>query len=259
LCHGHCRASATPSPSSSVSSSNHKSVRNSAAAPGGAANTLATFGSLKSPRRFFQRRSFRPSSSSSSSASSQQPGGADATDATDAHSDSECTPGGYWSRRSLQRSFQSRDAWSNSLDFSSPFKIDGGAAASTAAAAAAAAAASDMRSLRGRLYLNFKPQRSFRTSSVQPSPDDDGVHDASKTTSSASFTETPTPLEGIGDSISTGTGTSGSHIDSDYSPATSGRCQTYLSRHLPSFSETIPCFLYNLAWFSFRRHLPSFF
>ena len=197
------RASATPSPSSSVSSSNNKGT------------ALAAF-STKSPRRFFQRRSFRPSSSSSSNSSNnnnnnnqQAP-----TDATDAHSDSECTPGGYWSRRSFQRSFQSRDAWSNSLDFTSPFKID---------ATSASSASSDMRNLRGRLYLNFKAQRSCKASPVQPSPDDDTVHDAaSKTTSSASFTET-TPLEGVADSLSTGTATSGSHVDSDCSPATSSR------------------------------------
>ena len=241
---GRFESSATPSPCSSVSQASCSSK-------------------AKSGRRFFQRRSFRPTSSSQDAGQQRH---------KDAHSDSECSPG-YW-RRSFSSSKDANSnetpAW-NTFDsatssgaFNRPllWKSKKAAAAAPAtpatpgqsssagddyrpwAAAAAAAAASasasasaaavgerfnDMRSLRGRLYLNFKPTLQRNKASIAPSPDDLDDQQGQTPTPCGSLRDAERKVtaesDHLGhDSTSTGTGTSGSHIDSDYSPAASGRC-----------------------------------
>lgn len=219
------------------------------------AATPSPAGSMKIKRGFFQRRSFRPSASlSKSSGSAAQSAGNN--DQKDAHSDSECSPS-YWRRspssskdaNSNETTTTTTTAW-NSLEQSLRWKskksrepIPADMWRASTVPPLSDTMPTQMSQQRGKLYLNFNkpsapsaPARKMH-GSLMPSPDEEPVDLISTPIVMRSLTaETPTPCgslrdaermaESFGfqnDSASTGTGTSGSHIDSDYSPAAPGR------------------------------------
>ena len=213
--------SATPSPCSSVSTQ--------------ASGQSLTKSKSKAGRKFFQRRS-------RTTVEDQK------EDQT--LSDSECSPN-YW-RRSFSTS---KDA--NSNDTASPWSLDNPATRgslrwkaknkltrelssgdenrSQTVDSPRSTDSKESQSLRDRLYLNFKTSSSSRNKAVLlPSPEDEEAYNPSGPIiiRNTSYQEATTPSTGdrklesetLGqDSTSTGTGTSGSHADSDYSPAQSCR------------------------------------
>ncbi|KAI9557698.1 hypothetical protein GHT06_017527 [Daphnia sinensis] len=219
------------------------------------AATPSPAGSMKIKRGFFQRRSFRPSASlSKSSGSAAQSAAAAAADSEqkDAHSDSECSPS-YWRRSpSSSKDANSNEtsttttAW-NSLEQSLRWKskksrdpIPADMWRASTVPPLSDTMPTQMSQQRGKLYLNFtKPSVPVGKNAgcLMPSPDEEPLDLVSTPIVLRSLpAETPTPcgslrdaermVESFGfqnDSASTGTGTSGSHIDSDYSPAAPGR------------------------------------
>lgn len=221
------------------------------------AATPSPAGSMKIKRGFFQRRSFRPSASLSKSSGSaaQSAAAADSEHKDAAHSDSECSPS-YWRRspssskdaNSNETTTTPTTAW-NSLEQSLRWKSKKSRdpipadmwRASTVPPPLSDAMPTQMSQQRGKLYLNFTkpsvPVGKSAAACLMPSPDEEPVDLVSTPIVMRSPpAETPTPcgslrdaermVESFGfhnDSASTGTATSGSHIDSDYSPAAPGR------------------------------------
>ena len=252
--------SSTPSPDLNRSVAKNQQFDPSPSATASTASTPTTVetatpspaGSIKIKRGFFQRRSFRPSTSSRSgstaSAEDKEDGGA--------HSDSECSPS-YWPRSPSSKDANSNEtvtAW-NSLEQSLRWKskkprepID----------MRGSPAPPDAQSQRGKLHLNLnKPSEGRKNAGyLMSSPDED---DPAVTTPLVIRPppETPTPsgslrdaermaeCYGQNDSASTGTGTSGSHIDSDYSPAATGRNPVVVRWHSFRRSPSTSSVAYN--------------
>lgn len=228
--------SSTPSPD--LNRTNSVVNASASATTPTAIESASPAGSIKMKRGFFQRRSFRPAASSAT-----RSGSTAGDDHKDAHSDSECSPS-YWRRSPSSKDANSNEttAW-NSLEQSLRWKSSK-KSSSDSRASPSPSLSDNTQTQRNKLYLNFtKSSSEGRTTknhggSLMSSPDEDDNHSVSTPLVIRPPPETPTPcgslrdaermVESFGfglhnDSASTGTGTSGSHIDSDYSPAAPGR------------------------------------
>lgn len=209
----------------------------------------------KSTKRFFGRRPFRPSvgSATSTTCSEDQKDGAhsdsecspsywrQSPSATPKDANSNDTTVAAWNMFSGDGSSSSstpnvvRNQQSQSLRWKPSKKSrDPLDSVFTGPSTGGSGDLSTTPSPRGKLYLNFSSSSKSRTkqrSSNATSPDEeDPMHSATTPVAASSSTTAGTPSGSLlmettfgvsqHDSGSTGTGTSGSHIDSDYSPAT---------------------------------------